>query len=397
MKKLKILVITWYYTPQVGGVETVSKIIAEAFVKSGHDITILTSSEKNKTENFNGYKAVRTPLFFNKVEKFKKYFSEFLNDNDFDIVHGHNLSHTFNPGVSMAIVRECNKRNIPIIEHSHNAQLKTPEKTRKIIHSNFSKIICVSDFVRKRFVSLGVPKKKLITVHNPFDEGLFNPKNISHKDVLKMRKKIGVNDEVVVFFPARVVRMSKLEIGEQKQFKTLVSALSILKKEGIRFKLVFPGMKNLPNASANHIRGGKKLIEKYIRDKDLSDNVFVFENGLQLSDMPLAYAASDIVCMPSLNETFGMIFLEGSAMGKPIVAARSGAAPYIVKNGKTGIIVPGKNVKKLAKALKNLALKKGKRLSMGIAGRRMATKKFSSKKTFEKIGRIYASCVNNNK
>ncbi len=281
MRKLKILIITWHYAPQVGGVETVSGIIAKSLTKDGHDVTVLTSSTKKEELVLDGCKVIRTPLLFEKNEKFREYFFGLLNLNNFDIVHAHNISHPFNPGVSMDIINECNRAGLPIIEHAHNAQLRTPEKTRKIILSNLSKIICVSDFVKKRFISLGVSDKKLITISNPLSKDLFNPEKIKGKDIFEMRGEIGVSDEIVIFFPARVIRMSKLEIGEQKQFKTLIEALTIVKKNGFKFKLIFAGMKNLPNASPDYIRNGEKLINNFLASKDLSDDVFIFENGLQ--------------------------------------------------------------------------------------------------------------------
>ncbi len=109
--------------------------------------------------------------------------------------------------------------------------------------------------------------------------------------------------------------------------------------------------------------------------------------------MPLAYAASDIVCMPSLNETFGMVFLEAQAMGKPVVAARSGAAPYIIENHKTGIVVPEKNSKELAKALISLIENEDKRITMGNAGKKMVSEEFSPENILEKIKEVYSSFV----
>jgi glycosyltransferase involved in cell wall biosynthesis len=57
-----------------------------------------------------------------------------------------------------------------------------------------------------------------------------------------------------------------------------------------------------------------------------------------LGDVPLArlaqeYMRADVFCLPSLQEGFGIVFLEAMAAGKPIVAVRAGAVPEVVRNG----------------------------------------------------------------
>ncbi len=48
---------------------------------------------------------------------------------------------------------------------------------------------------------------------------------------------------------------------------------------------------------------------------------------------------SDLYCLPSRYDSFGMAFIEAMAVGLPVVALRQGAVPDVVKHGKTGILV----------------------------------------------------------
>src|SRR6185295_8238776 len=45
------------------------------------------------------------------------------------------------------------------------------------------------------------------------------------------------------------------------------------------------------------------------------------------------YNGADVFCLPSVQEGFGIVFLEALAAGKPIVAARAAAVPEVVRHG----------------------------------------------------------------
>jgi glycosyltransferase involved in cell wall biosynthesis len=103
-------------------------------------------------------------------------------------------------------------------------------------------------------------------------------------------------------------------------------------------------------------------------------------------DIPEILAASDIVALPSrFGEGCPNALLEAMAAGKPVVAARSGGIPEVVKDGETGILHDPWNVDALRQALLTLAGDAPKRLQMGAAGRERALSEFSS----ERLVRFY--------
>ena len=53
------------------------------------------------------------------------------------------------------------------------------------------------------------------------------------------------------------------------------------------------------------------------------------------------YAASTLVCVPSYNESFGLVALEAQAAGVPVVAASVGGLPTAVADGRSGLLVEG--------------------------------------------------------
>jgi phosphatidylinositol alpha-1,6-mannosyltransferase len=76
------------------------------------------------------------------------------------------------------------------------------------------------------------------------------------------------------------------------------------------------------------------------------------------------------------EEGFGIVFLEAAALGKPVVAGRSGGAPEAVVDGDTGILVDPESVVSLAQALERLILDGDLRGRLGAAGLLRVRKSF---------------------
>lgn len=82
------------------------------------------------------------------------------------------------------------------------------------------------------------------------------------------------------------------------------------------------------------------------------------------------YVSADIFCLPSVQESFGIVFLEAMAAGLPVVACRAAAIPEVVEDGVTGLLVPPRDPAGLARALEALAVDSERARAMGEAGRR---------------------------
>ena len=104
----------------------------------------------------------------------------------------------------------------------------------------------------------------------------------------------------------------------------------------------------------------------------------------EVSDVRPFICACDCVVLPSYREGTPKSLLEASAMAKPIITTDAAGCREVVEDGITGFMVPVKDAKKLAEAMRELIeLSIEGRAAMGRAGREKVVKEFSEKQVIE--------------
>jgi phosphatidylinositol alpha-1,6-mannosyltransferase len=103
----------------------------------------------------------------------------------------------------------------------------------------------------------------------------------------------------------------------------------------------------------------------------------VFTDGVPGDELPAHHAMADVFAMPCRTrgggmdvEGLGIVYLEASATGVPVVAGRSGGAPETVRDGETGVVVNGLDVGAIAASVGDLLADPDRAAQMGDAGRR---------------------------
>ena len=107
-------------------------------------------------------------------------------------------------------------------------------------------------------------------------------------------------------------------------------------------------------------------------------------------EMPAAFAAADVLCLPSWWEAMPLSILEAMAAGLPVVATDVGDVARAVVDGVTGYVVPPQSPGELAAALEKLLLDPHLLQRMGAAGRARATEMFSADVTADAVSSLYA-------
>ncbi len=103
----------------------------------------------------------------------------------------------------------------------------------------------------------------------------------------------------------------------------------------------------------------------------------------QREDLPALMAESQVFCLPTEHEAFGLVFVEAMAAGLPVVAVRSGGVPEVVVDGVTGLLSEPGDLAALAANLARLLAEPHLRRQMGEAGRARALDRFAPSRVAE--------------
>ena len=179
-----------------------------------------------------------------------------------------------------------------------------------------------------------------------------------HPDVdgTPVREQYGLVDRPVIVCVSRLVK--------RKGQDMLVRALPLIQQR-------------VPDAAVLIVGDGpmREELEQLARSLGVSTDV-VLAGAHPWHDLPPFFAAGDVFCMPSRTrkagfevEGLGIVYLEASATGLPVVAGSSGGAPDTVREGETGSVVDGSSPGSIAERVTDLLLDAALRERLGKAGR----------------------------
>ena len=127
-------------------------------------------------------------------------------------------------------------------------------------------------------------------------------------------------------------------------------------------------------------------LRRLARELKIDSHVTFSPNLLEFGD---ALSATDIFCLPSLQQGIGTIMLEAMSKGRPVIASRVGGIDQVVRDGETGLLVPPSNSESLANRILELLDNPVKAREMGRAARIEVARDFSVDQMVSKTVAVY--------
>lgn len=214
-------------------------------------------------------------------------------------------------------------------------------------------ITYVSEFARRRTSAALGPQAALEYLPPGVVTDRFQPDPAAARVV---RDRYGLADRPVVVCVSRLVPRK----GQDVLLRALPAIADLV--PDVRLLVVGDG----PDADR---------LRRLARHHDVQDRV-VFAGMVPAAELPAHYVAGDVFAMPCRTrgagldvEGLGIVFLEASACGLPVLAGNSGGAPETVLPGRTGVVVDGRRCAEVAREVAALLTDPQRRARWGTAGR----------------------------
>ena len=363
---MKIVIATAVYYPMINGVAVFSHNLARGLAARGHEVLVLTPSQKGRSYtavqdgvSVSYLRSVEAKVYPDQIHKAEKKFRLFYR-------HGFRVSvfpgpevrralKKFRPDVvhvqvsdpiGLSVVSYARKMGVPVVTTEHNQPevltepLKVPGIVKKpidaLLSNYFANRQSKSDFVT-------MPTKQAIynllegrrdfkvpvaAVSNGVDLSAFKPGRVS----VAVREKYGIPPHVpVVLYVGRV--------DPEKNVGAVLAAFSLV-------------LGRVPEALFVVVGDGVDLqnLKKEARRLGVLESV-KFLGRVTGEDLFEIYRMGTVFATASEIETQGIVLIEAAASGSPLVAVQAGAVSEICVDGANGFLCQPGDVSEMAEAV----------------------------------------------
>ena len=252
--------------------------------------------------------------------------------------------------------RQAGADRVVASTHGHEvgwSMLPVARSALRRIGEDSDVVTYISRYTRDRFASAFGPRTALEHLPPGVDAERFRPDASARAE---LRERYGLGERPVILCLSRLV--------PRKGQDMLIRALPTIRSRIDGAALVIVG-------------GGPYLptLRRLASSLDVADQV-IFTEGVAPAELPAHHAMADVFAMPCRTrgagldvEGLGIVYLEASASGVPVVAGRSGGAPEAVQEGRTGLVVDGGSTDQIADAVSRILEDPELAARMGAAGR----------------------------
>ncbi len=374
----RVLLVTNDYPPRRGGIQSYLEALVGHLVEGGDSFTVYAPKWKG-AEDYDavaadtGYRVVRHPGTLMVPEPTVALrMRRLIEERGIETVW-------FGAAAPLAllapIARASGARRVIASTHGHEvgwSMLPLARTALRRIGNDTDVVTYISSYTRRRFASAFGPDAALEHVPPGVDTDRFVPDEVARAE-LRARYRLGGRPVVVCV--SRLV--------PRKGQDMLIRALPAIRQR-------------VPGAALVIVGGGPYLtsLRRLAHTFGVAEHV-VFTEGVPADELPAHHAMADVFAMPCRTrgsgldvEGLGIVYLEASSTGVPVVAGRSGGAPETVVDGETGVVVEGGDVGAIAASVGDLLADPVRAAAMGAAGRQWVVDNWRWSLQAERLSRL---------
>ncbi len=391
-QRLRVLLITHYFPPEVGAPQARLAETARAWAAAGLDVTVLTGMPNHPTgvippeyrgawrrvEHRDGYRVVRTWLYATPNEGVARRTLGHLSFMVTSVLLGARRagpadvvvvsSPTFFPLASAWLLARIRRARLVVEVRdlwpaifvqlgvlTDRRVIAALERLELAAYRAADAVVTVTDGFRDDIVRRGIPARKVHTIHNGADLRRFSPSGPPSPS-LRARLGAGPGDTLVVYIGAH---------GISQGLGSVVEAAASLAGEPVHVAFVGEGAER------------RRLADR-VAELGLT-NVTMLP-AVSRDEVPDVIAAADICLVPLRDVPLFTTFIPSKmfellAAGRPVIGALAGEAARILTEA-GGVVVPPEHPDDLADAIRRLAADPAGREAMGSAGRAYVEARF---------------------
>jgi glycosyltransferase involved in cell wall biosynthesis len=249
--------------------------------------------------------------------------------------------------------------------------IRIPERVLNAINAS-EFYISNTEFEKNVLINNGVPADKVRVIGVATDIHFFENGNR-----FNYRNKYSLSDkDILIGYFGRIVETKKINI--------LIDAFEIVAKNNKNLHLVIAG------AQSSYAISLRNKVAKL--NSDLSKRIY-WEYNIAHHDKANFFHALDLFVLPSINESFGIVFLEAWACKKPVVGANIGSVASVITNEKDGLLFEPNNPNDLAQKITLITNNENLKVEMGLNGYKKVIENYSWEIITKKFRETYEDAI----
>lgn len=288
-------------------------------------------------------------------------------------------------GIFILLLSRCFRIPYVVLIHAGHIPIGYVNRINDVSSRFFLKnarlLLANSAFTQKQLNENGFLEKTIKILMPGVDVSFFSPaKDLTA--VERIRLRYAATNESLIANVGRLV--------PKKNQKRIIKVIADLSKQGVRAKCVIAG--EGPE---------RERLRQCIEEHGIASQVSMIGNAGREAVRDL-YQAVDLVLLPSIivnddHESFGIVALEASACGKPVIVGKQGGQGDAVVFGKTGVTVDADDEKDIARAIAFLIENKDAARRMGEAGRQHVLANFTWEHVTDRAEEIFYGVIHGSK